>query len=525
MTNIEQEQEQHQPKQKNSRIFKQIGIALGIVATIAVISVNGYLLFSEESTIEKSYLIDESRRVYANHHVSTIDKDVILAAEEEIHISTDATSISQVHVRAGQSISLNDELASINSDDVDNERQKLEIERDAYDRELSTLESTLRTLEKEKKSSSPLTKIDSKQIDEELNVTVQTEIAQSTPTEAIALVEQKIAEVERQIEIAKNRLSNLNTSFTLTSPVTGIVADVKEENGTVTFILYSDEKSLITYITEEEWKKIEEGQRVEIEDIESEFIRDDFADEIIVEDEEDEAEPIDGFVTEKQKIPTTNSMWLDELNNQTKLPDSKLFELRISPDNQFTETPFKTMTKVDIVINESLDAYKIKEDWIMDVKKKIGEDAELDELEDAEAFGEFDEEFGFEEDSELSFREEARMARNQLENEFDEENEFVNDLDEEADNTEDEAEEQYTIEQYVHVLGDDGTVRLAQVFIDFTDDGHAIITGEIEDGTVILANKHRTELSRTFLPATFELPSKESFKTFTWKDYVKYLVY
>lgn len=480
-------EQEHKPRK--TRVFKQIGIALSIVATIAVISVNGYLLFNEESSFEKSYFINESRRVYADHHVSSIKKDVILAAEEEVHISADAKALSQIVVRAGQSISLNEELASFNSDQIDNEQRKLEIERDAYEKELSTLESVLKTLENDKKSKAPLTKIDSKQIDEDLNVTVQTEIAQSTPTEAIALVEQKIAEVERQLEIAQNRLAELNTSLSLTSPVDGIVADVKEENGTVTFILYSNEKNLVTYITEEEWKEIEEGQRVEIENIEDQFLRD----EMKVEDDEDEA-PIEGSVMEKQKIPATNSIWLDEMKN--KLPDSKLFEVRISPFNQFVETPFTTFTKATIITNESLSAYKVNEHWVMDVKKKVDEEeaVEGDESEESdEGFSSID---------------------------------FLNNMSGDQSNEDGEnGEDQYTIEHYVYILGDDGTVRLAQVFIDFTDDGKAIITGEIEDGVVILNDKQKEEASRTFLPASLKLPKKEVLKTFTWEDYVRYLVY
>lgn len=470
MTNNHEEEQKH----RKSTVLKQIGIALGIVATIAVISVNGYLLFNEESSFEKSYFINESRRVYADHHVSSIEKDVILAAEEEVHISADAKALSQVVVRAGQSISLNEELATFNSDQIDNEQRKLEIERDAYEKELSTLESVLRTLERDKKLKAPLTKIDSKQIDEDLNVTVQTEIAQSTPTEAIALVEQKIAEVERQLEIAKNRLSELNTSLSLTSPVDGIVADVKEENGTVTFILYSNEKNLVTYITEEEWKEIKEGQRVEIENIEEHFLRDDMM------LEEEEEVPVEGSVIEKQKIPTTNSIWLAEMKD--KLPDSKLFEVRISPFNQFVDTPFTTFTKANIITNESLSAYKVNEHWVMDVKKKVDE--------------------GVDDVSTMDFSEEMNV---------DQSNENV--------------EDQYTIEHYVYVLGDDGTVRLAQVSIDFTDDNKAIITGEIEDGIVILNEKQKEEASRTFLPATLKLPKKEALKTFTWEDYVRYLVY
>lgn len=484
MTNNNLEPEQHQAKQSKIRLLKPISIALGMIATIAVVSVNGYLLFNEDSSVEKSYFINESRRVYADHHVSSIEKDVILAADEEIHISADAKALSQIVVRTGQSISLNEELAIFNSDEIDNEQRKLEIERDAYEKELTTLKTVLRSLEKDKKLSAPLTKIDSKQVDEDLNINIQTEITQSTPAEAITLVEQKMAEVERKLEISQNRLSELNTSLALTSPVEGVVADVKEENGTVTFILYSSEKNLVTYITEDEWKEIEEGQRVEIDNIEEQFIRDEVKQGMVTEEED---EPIDGSIIEKQQIPVTHSIWLDEMKD--KFPDSKLFEVRISPNNQFVDTPFMTVTKANIVTNESLSAYKINVQWVMDFKKQVDEE-EIDVEGDL---------------SSLRFSDEVPMSENNTSGEKD--------------------DEQYTIEQFVYVLGEDGTVRLAQVFIDFTDEGNAIITGEIEDGFVILNDQQKTELSRTFLPAPFEMPSKEAWKTFTWEDYVRYLVY
>ena len=77
MTNNNLEPEQQKTKPKRTRLFKQMGVALGIIATIAVVSVNGYLFYLTKIALLKSLiLLMNPRRVYADHHVSTIEKNV-----------------------------------------------------------------------------------------------------------------------------------------------------------------------------------------------------------------------------------------------------------------------------------------------------------------------------------------------------------------------------------------------------------------------------------------------------------------
>lgn len=438
---------------------KKSWIAIGVILTAAFIILNCVLVFKEDSIIARSYYITDYERMFADHEKAYLEKDAILVPEEEIRIAVEADALSEISVRQGQAIAMSEEIAVYKTEEAEQEQSRLQSELYAYEQELSTLQGILTSLQATSPDN-PLTTIDSQQIDEELSVVVETEISQGSPTEAIAVVEQQIAEVERNIEIVSSQISNLNFSNVLSSPVDGVIGKVEEDGGTVTFVLYTTEKNLITYISEDEWKQVEENQLVELE--ESLFANEEESEPNNGDEGQIElgAEEAMGTVVEKQSIPASNSTWLNEMQKVREMPEPTSFEVRIDPEGFIQNKPYASLTKTKIILNEAQNAFRVNGDMIM-TKKAVG-DSETDEI------------------TEESFI--------------------------------------YTIGQ------EEGKIELTPVEVAFDDKEDTIFTGNVPDGQIVLEELGYREFSQTFFPMPMTLPNKAMLESLSWKDYVKYLI-
>lgn len=435
---------------------------IGSVLLVTILVINIRLVFKEDSKISRVYYISDFERIASKTERAYLEKEAVIAPKEEIHITADAKALSQISVRVGQVIAMNEEIAAYKTDEEAQQQRKYQTERSAYQSELSTLEGILRKLEVQTDLEEPVTTIDSEQLGESLSVTIESQISQGSPTEAIATIESRIAEVERTIEIIDEQISELTFSSVLSSPVDGVIGDIVEENGAVTFIIYPNEQNLITYLSEAEWEQVKEGAFVELdpllieEEIEAEETQSneeiENSDELI----EDERELL-GVVVEKQNIPSSESIWFKEMEKVVKLPQPKAFEVRIDIEEPIANKPYASLTKTKIIINEALNAFKVKEESIY--TRKILE----------------------------------------------------------------EPEESY--EDYIYTLDSDGKIQVTPVILEFKDQGNAIFTGTIADGTIVLNEKARKESSGTFLPMPLEIPSKEVLKALTWEDYVRYIIF
>lgn len=329
--------------------------SMTIVLAMLVIGINAYLVFKNDSNITRSYFINEFQKAYIGTNTERVNKETIVAPAETFTITADATSLSAVNVKRGQEVMMNDLLATYQTDEVDEEITKLESERTAYETELSDLQDALDQIEDEYgDGSNPKSSINTDQINDKLSVTLKLELAQqNSASTAVALLNRHIAETNRQIALIEAQITQIQSRQGIVSPIDGIVSAIKEEAGTVTFEIYSNEKAMYAYLSEMEWQKVQEGQTV---DFKVKHVKD----------------ALSGVVLEKQMIATDDhTFWANELAKTAALPQPTNYEVTLQQDAPLEDIPFSTTGKASIIVNEAFDSYKVDKSWLATTKKGI----------------------------------------------------------------------------------------------------------------------------------------------------------
>ncbi|HBT73132.1 MAG TPA: HlyD family secretion protein [Lysinibacillus sp.] len=327
--------------------------SMTIVLAMLVIGINAYLVFKNDSSITRSYFIDEFQKAYIGTNTERVNKETIVAPAETFTITADATTLSAVNVKRGQEVMMNDLLATYQTDEVDEEITKLESERTAYETELSDLQDALDQIEDEYgDGSNPKSSINTDQINDKLSVTLKLELAQqNSASTAVALLNRHIAETNRQIALIEAQITQIQSRQGIVSPIDGIISAIKEEAGTVTFEIYSNEKAMYAYLSEKEWQKVQEGQTV---DFKVKHVKD----------------ALSGVVLEKQMIATDDhTFWANELAKTAALPQPTNYEVTLQQDAPLEDIPFSTTGKASIIVNEAFDSYKVDKSWLATTKK------------------------------------------------------------------------------------------------------------------------------------------------------------
>ncbi len=326
--------------------------SIGIVVAMLIIGINAYFVFKEDSTVTRSYFIDEFQKAYIGTNTERVNKETIVAPAETYTITADATKLSAVNVKRGQEVMMNDLLATFKTDEVDEELTKLESERTAYETELNDLQNALDQIEDEYDDSDPKSSINTDQINDRLSVTLKLELAQQNSlSTAVALLNRHIAETNRQIALIEAQITQIESRQGIVSPIDGVVSAVKEEAGALTFEIYSNEKAMYAYLSENEWQKVQEGQTV---DFKVKHVKD----------------ALSGIVLDKQMIATDDeTFWANELAKSTNLPHPKNYEVVLQQDAPIEEVPFSTTGKASIIVNEAFDSYKVDKSWLATTKR------------------------------------------------------------------------------------------------------------------------------------------------------------
>lgn len=326
--------------------------SLGIVVAMLIIGINAYFVFKEDSTVTRSYFIDEFQKAYIGTNTERVNKDTIVAPAETFTITADATKLSAVNVKRGQEVMMNDLLATFKTDEIDEELTKLESERTAYETELNDLQNALDQIEDEYDDSNPKSSINTDQINDRLSVTLKLELAQQNSlSTAVALLNRHIAETNRQIALIEAQITQIESRQGIVSPIDGVVSAVKEEAGALTFEIYSNEKAMYAYLSEKEWQKVQEGQTV---DFKVKHVKD----------------ALSGIVLDKQMIATDDeTFWANELAKSTNLPHPTNYEVVLQQDAPIEEVPFSTTGKASIIVNEAFDSYKVDKSWLATTKR------------------------------------------------------------------------------------------------------------------------------------------------------------
>ncbi|MEK5429862.1 HlyD family secretion protein [Lysinibacillus sp. FSL R7-0073] len=326
--------------------------SIGIVLAMLIIGINAYFVFKEDSTVTRSYFIDEFQKAYIGTNTERVNKETIVAPAETYTITADATKLSAVNVKRGQEVKMNDLLATFKTDEVDEELTKLESERTAYETELNDLLDALDQIEDDYDDSNPKSSINTDQINDRLSVTLKLELAQQNSlSTAVALLNRHIAETNRQIALIEAQITQIESRQGIISPIDGIVSAVNEEAGALTFEIYSNEKAMYAYLSEKEWQKVQEGQTA---DFKVKHVKDELS----------------GIVLEKQMIATDDeTFWANELAKTTVLPQPTNYEIVLQQDEPIEDVPFSTTGKASIIVNEAFDSYKVDKSWLATTKR------------------------------------------------------------------------------------------------------------------------------------------------------------
>ncbi|MEG0258298.1 MAG: HlyD family secretion protein [Lysinibacillus sp.] len=329
--------------------------SISILLLLVLISVNAFYTFKDDSRVNRTYFIDSFQKAHAGRNVERLDKDAIVAPAEIYTVTADASSLAAINVKRGQEVLALDALATYKAEEVDEELTKLEAEKSAYEDELSSLEDTLDDIESDyARTKDPKSSINSKDVAGLLNIDVELELTQqNSPFTAIAILNRHIAEANRQIEFVDAKIEQIESRKGILNPIDGVIANITEDAGNVTFEIYSQEKSMFAYLSEDEWQQVIEGQEVELE---MKHFKGDLA----------------GAVLEKQMIATAaNSIWANELAKSAKLPKPSNYEVVIQQEDALEDIPFSTVGSASIIVNEALDSYKVNSDWVKKKMKKV----------------------------------------------------------------------------------------------------------------------------------------------------------
>ena len=462
----------------------------GTILTILVV-INGYLLLKNNDVIPKSYYIDNMQYAMSGVHTKELEKEGMLATSNEMLLAAPVQAIESVLVKRGDAVLAQQELASYKSDAVEQQRQKLEIERSAYETELDELDDILSALERESGSSEPATAADSTTLGDSdvwnLNLSLALGIEQNTPTaEGKAIIRRHIAETERQLEITDALLTQLISHEALASPVDGVVGDVIQEGDTITFVIYPAEKSIVTYVDVEQWKRVEVQQRTEI------IVRAGEEDEYIVE----------GTVIEKQEIPAEESVWYKELLKHKKIdPAETLYEVQIQPTDILADFPYGEKVDVTITTDEVFESFIAHSDWIVHY--------EVPDIGNTHIYT-----LGYDGKTRLTPVEVAFSKRGTIEKPVEE---VVEEEPTEEETVEEETEQAPTI--YTVDFNKDEEEVVDEKLYDVT-----VFTSSIDENTILLDGTERNIYAPTFRPYPIDTYKWENVGEVTWKDIVKFIV-
>ncbi|MBW9234685.1 hypothetical protein JQK62_21025, partial [Leptospira santarosai] len=98
-----------------------------------------------------------------------------------------------------------------------------------------------------------------------VNVDVGVDVSQDGAfAQAIAEAEQKLSEVNQQLQVVDAQLAQEGAAAII-SPVEGIVSTIRDKNDRLAIEIYSIDKIVVTYATDEQWQNVQADDRVRLQ--------------------------------------------------------------------------------------------------------------------------------------------------------------------------------------------------------------------------------------------------------------------
>lgn len=351
--------------------FFNIAIAVAVSAFLAT---NFYLLFSEKSVIPKSLYVQEYERMTAKDYREKLPKETFVAPLETYTMYVgEEEAVNSWLVSEGERVTVGQELALLNTERAQHAREIWEAEREALleqEIELNTMIKDLASARSKtpKNGSSDVNRKDGiTEVQGKTTIEIGLEVGftvdvtqEGSYSQAIAAIEQQLAEVTRQLTVVEAQLAQDASRPALISPAEGVVSDVTRHGSTLSVDIYSEQKVLVTYVKDEQWKAVEEGQKVVIKGMEKKA---------------------EGTVLSVSSIPAKENELLN-VYKDFDLTEAKnplaYYEVRILPEEELEELPFANHVQAVITTDEALGVAAIKDQWLVDLEKKAKGAAILD---------------------------------------------------------------------------------------------------------------------------------------------------
>jgi len=334
-------------------------VTIGVsIAISSFIGANAILLFSDKSVISKDVYVHEYERVTAGDFEETLPKESLVAplSTSTVYVKNEDT-IQEWLVKEGDTVSAGHELAMLNTTTADEQRAVWESEQEALEYQLTDVYATISTLESERANVDNSTGNTSDNVTEDaddktLNVGINVDVdvhQDAAYVQAIAQAEQELAEINQKLLVVEAQLSQQGAAAVV-SPVEGVVSKIRDENGRLAIELYSTDKIIVTYATDEQWQDIEINDSVRLQ-----------ADGL--------DESIEGTVSEISQVPANDSDFLKAykaLDPEKQTNPLAYYEIRIQPSEAIDTLPFGNKTNTMVIVNEANQAVSVKTAWLDD---------------------------------------------------------------------------------------------------------------------------------------------------------------
>lgn len=331
------------------------------VVTIAFLATNIYLLYGEKSEMPKLQYVRDYERMTANNFEDKLFKETLVAPFETHTVYVKAEdAVESWLVNEGDEVVVGQELAILNTDRVDGERGVWEAERTSVQDQKITLENQRSELESLRSSANSsnssnfdrndnVAEVEGKtKIELGLNIGFTVDVTQEgSYVQAIAAIDQQLAELSRQLEVLDAQLSRDDSRPALISPVSGTVSNVMRHGSSLAVDIYSEEQVVVTYVEDGEWQQLAEGQRAKIQGDSLEQV-------------------IEGEILSVSAIPSKDTELMaayQQLNKPYEESPIAYYEVRIMPNEPLGNLPFVSNVNAEITIDEVFDAVSVRKGW------------------------------------------------------------------------------------------------------------------------------------------------------------------
>ncbi|WP_172371407.1 efflux RND transporter periplasmic adaptor subunit [Sporosarcina jiandibaonis] len=353
---------------------------LGNITVAIVISLflgfNFYLLFNKDSKISKSLYVSEFERLSAGDFTDKMPKEGLIAPLEmsTVYVGNE-DEVENWLVTEGDKVKIGDELALLNTERSDEEKELLNTKHQALLQQKREIESLITDLNTSKSktgtgSSSNVNRDENvteveggAKIELDFKVDFTVDVTQEgSYAQAHAAAEQQLAEISKELTVVEAQVAQESLNTAIISPVSGVVSNVIRHGSKLAVDIYSTEKIVTTYAKDHEWQLIEEGDRVTIQGAGLEGVT-------------------EGIVTFVSELPATENELIEtykKIDEEKAVNPLAYYEVQITTPEELSTTPYGHNVNTAIIIDEASGAVSVNEDWVSRSDKKTAKGKVID---------------------------------------------------------------------------------------------------------------------------------------------------